>query len=158
MLSSITESWASVYANHAELRTAIAFLHIGGLVAAGGCAVAADRITLRVARQAPAIRLQALRALHGTHRAVVIGLVLVVASGVLMFGADVDALLYSKLFWLKMALMTLLIVNGRLLIGAEQRVEHGDDDGWRPLKYMAVASLVLWSLTTLVGAALPNFG
>jgi hypothetical protein len=42
MLTDLIESWNALYANHAALRTAIEFAHIGGLVAGGGCAIAAD--------------------------------------------------------------------------------------------------------------------
>jgi len=152
----LIESWASLYSSHAALRTSTEFLHIGGLVVSGGCAIAADRITLRAARDDLATRRSELRALDGTHRVVIIGLAVVIISGLLMFGADVDAFLYSKLFWLKMGLMVLLFVNGNVLLRAEHRAETGDPDGLRLLLLTAKASLVLWMLTTLAGAALPN--
>ena len=41
MLSQVIESWVSLYANHAALRTAVEFLHIGGLVVGGGCSMLA---------------------------------------------------------------------------------------------------------------------
>ena len=57
MLSSMTnllarsvEWWTAVYSNHAVLRTAVTFAHVGGLVGGGGCAIAADRATLMLAR------------------------------------------------------------------------------------------------------------
>ena len=36
MLGHVLESWVSLYANHAALRTGIEFIHIGGLVAGVG--------------------------------------------------------------------------------------------------------------------------
>ena len=36
MMSAWLDSWNALYANHAALRTAIEFAHIGGLVAGGG--------------------------------------------------------------------------------------------------------------------------
>lgn len=156
MLAHLLETWAALYSNHAALRTGAEFLHVGGLVAGGGCAVAADRITLRARRHDPAARLAELRMLHGTHRVVVAALAVVVASGALMFGADVDTFLSSKAFWLKMGLFVLLLVNGNVLLRAEHRIEAGDADSWKRLAITAKVSLALWTLTTLVGSALPN--
>ena len=67
-----------------------------------------------------------LAALKGIHRVVLAGLVVIIVSGVLLFGADVDTFLYSKVFWLKMGLMLLLMANGAVLVRAERRVERGD--------------------------------
>jgi hypothetical protein len=155
---SLLDTWSSLYANHSALRTAIEFLHIGGLVVAGGCAIAADRITLVSARQPKATRIARLESLQGTHQVVIAGLAIVIGSGILMLAADLDTFLYSKVFWLKMFFMALLLLNGSLLVRAEQRVEHGASEAWMPLTYAAAASLTLWTLTTLAGAALPNIG
>ena len=53
VLSHLLESWASLYANHAALRTGVEFLHLGGLVAGGGCAITADLATIAAARDRP---------------------------------------------------------------------------------------------------------
>jgi len=79
-------------------------------------------------------------------------------SGVLLFGADVETFLYSRIFWLKMGLMVLLLINGLLLLRGERQAQRGEPDAWARLHYTAVASLVLWFLTTLAGVALPNIG
>jgi hypothetical protein len=39
VLSHLLEAWTSLYANHPALRTGIEFVHVGGLVAGGGCAM-----------------------------------------------------------------------------------------------------------------------
>ena len=57
-----------------------------------------------------------------------------------------------------MALMALLLVNGVLLLRGERRAARGQIDAWPRLHHTAIASLVLWFLTTLAGAALPNIG
>jgi len=158
VLKDLFDTWSSLYSNHAALRTSIEFLHVGGLIAGGGCAVAADRMTLMAIRDDAGTRVLRLAALKGIHRVVVAGLIVIIISGVLMFGADVDMFLYSKAFWLKMGLMLLLIANGVVLVRAERRVEHGDQAAWTELRYTATASLVLWFLTTLAGSALPNIG
>jgi hypothetical protein len=158
VLSHLIESWVSLYANHAALRTCVEFTHIGGLVAGGGCAITADLATISAVRQGPAARTTHLILLKRTHRIVVVGLVALAVSGLLLFGADVQTFLYSRIFWLKMGLMVLLLVNGLLLLRGERRVTRGEANAWARLHYTAVASLVLWFLTTLAGAALPNIG
>ena len=158
MLSHLIESWVSLYANHAALRTGIEFLHIGGLVAGGGCAITADLATITAARDGSSSRTTQLHLLKQTHRIVVFGLVALVISGLLLFGADVQTFLYSRVFWLKMGLMVLLLINGLLLLRGERQVQRGEPRAWARLRYTAVASLVLWFLTTLAGAALPNIG
>lgn len=150
--------WTSFYANHAAARTSVTFLHIAGLVGGGGCAIAADRGTLMAARLGPDERRFHLGSLRTTHRVVLFGLALVIVSGVLQFASDVDTFLHSTLFWLKMALVALLFVNGGVLVEAERRAVLGRESAWTALRVTALTSLVLWFLTTLAGAALPNIG
>ena len=158
MFSHLLESWASVYANHAALRTGVEFLHLGGLVAGGGCAITADLATIVAARDASATRTAQLHVLNRTHHIVVAGLVLLTFSGLLLFTADVETFWYSRIFWIKMCLMALLVVNGAQLLRGERRLTRGDARAWARLHQTAVVSLVLWFLTTLAGAALPNIG
>ncbi len=158
MLSHLLESWASIYANHAALRTAIEFMHIGGLLAGGGCAVTADLATIRAAREGPAARTVHLLLLKRTHRLVVSGLAALATSGVLLFAADVGTFLYSRIFWLKMGLVVLLLVNGALIVAGEGRVQRDAPRAWTRLHYTAVSSLVLWFLTALAGVTLTNIG
>lgn len=158
MLNGLVESWGSLYSNHAALRTAIEFLHIGGLVVGGGCAITADLATITSARDNSTTRLTELHVLARTHRLVVVGLAALSVSGVLLFAADVDSFLYSRTFWLKMGLMVMLLANGALLLRAEGQAKRGEARAWARLHYTAVTSLVLWLLTTLAGAALPNIG
>jgi hypothetical protein len=158
MLSQLLESWGSVYANHAALRTGIEFMHIGGLLAGGGCAVTADLATIRAAREGLAARTVHLQLLKRTHRLVVSGLAALATSGVLLFAADVGTFLHSRIFWLKMGLVVLLVVNGLLLLAGERHVERDAPRAWTRLHYTAVSSLVLWFLTALAGVTLTNIG
>ena len=57
-----------------------------------------------------------------------------------------------------MGLIVLLLINGPLLLLGERQVKRGEPGAWARLHYTATASLVLWFLTTLAGAALPNLG
>jgi hypothetical protein len=155
-LSSFATTWGSSYANHAALRTVVTFAHVASLIVGGGAAVTADRMALGASDDAGHVT--ALDALCGTHRVVLWSLVLVVLSGLLMLAADLDALLYSRVFWIKMGLVALLIANGAALWSAEGRVRRHDTRAWRTLRMTATASVALWLLATLAGVALLNIG
>ena len=154
--SSTLQWWGDLYASHAVLRTMVAFAHIGGLAVGGGCAIAADYATLRTAPD-PAARLVHLHSIQRTHVMVIVGLILLFVSGVLLLGADLETYLDSRLFWLKMALIAALLVNGLALLRLEQRGVT-DPAGWDRVRRASIVSLALWLFTTLLGAALPNIG
>ena len=148
-------TWGSFYANHPMTRTMITFAHIGGLMLAGGAAMTADRGLLNSARRGTDSR-ASLAATRSTHGFVLWGLVLITISGLLLFAADVDTFWVSRVFWIKMALIVLLVVNGATLMRSERRASAGDASAWRTLRWTAGASLLLWMLTTLAGVALLN--
>jgi hypothetical protein len=157
-LSALAAQWASLYSNHAALRTIVVFAHVGGLVGAGGCAIAADRATLLALTRHEAERRHQVEALAGTHRVVIAGLAFIVVSGLLLFAADVETFLYSRVFWIKMALVLLLLVNGAVLTAAERSARRGAGDAWGRLRGTAMASLALWFLIAFAGVALTNVG
>jgi uncharacterized membrane protein len=133
------------------------FAHVGGLVVAGGAAIEADRVTLRRAAWSGR-RTSAFEPLSTVHQTVLVSLTVVVVSGVLLFAADVDTYLHSSVYWTKMALLALLLLNGMLMLRAERRIGSGDHAGWSALLGTARASVALWTLTLLAGVALPNLG
>jgi hypothetical protein len=151
---SVTNAWAAVYSNHAALRIGVTFCHFAGLMAGGGLAVAADRATLRLAAASEAARTAHLQELHAVHRVVVTGLVLTMASGVLMVGADLDAMAASGIFWTKMALVALLVINGVAMQRAERAALMVPERAWPRLYRAALVSLILWFLIVLVGTVL----
>jgi uncharacterized membrane protein len=157
-LGGLIEGWGQLYRNHATIETGVAFVHIGGLVGAGGLAISSDRAILRSSREDAAGRQLRLKDLAATHRPVLIGLSLVFASGLLFFLADLDTFLTSWVFWLKMGLVAALMVNGRLLLSAERAVERDptSEPGWQGLRRRAATSLLLWLVITLAGTALVN--
>lgn len=149
-------AWSSAYSSSALLRTGIGFAHVGGLLAGGGGAIVADRATIAAWRLDAGARMAQARALHGTHRLVILGLLLVSASGLLLLGADLDTYLHSIVFWIKMGFVAALILNGAVLVRAGRRAQRGDAGAWTALRYGAIASLCLWFTITLLGSALPN--
>jgi len=150
------DAWSSMYSNSAAIRSTLAFMHVGGLVGGGGCAIAADRTTLRAMRRGQAALDHELEHLRHIHRVVILGLALVIVSGVLLMFADLDAYLTSAVFWIKMALVAALLGNGALVLRGGHRTHAGDPEGPRLLRIAAIASLTLWFATTLLGAVLPN--
>ena len=152
----IVDSWASLYANSAAIRSGVAFLHVGALLGGGGSAIAADLGTLRaIKRGADALRAE-LDRLREVHRLVAVSLIVVVLSGALLVAADLDTFLASRTFWFKMTLVALLVLNGAVLAWTGARAESGDASASRRLRIAALLSLTLWFATTLLGAVLPN--
>lgn len=152
--------WADRYSNSTVLETIVTFLHVGGLLMGGGLALSTDRATLRAVRQAVHDRAQHLDSLHSVHRVVVAGLVVTLLSGVLLFLSDVKTFWGSAIFWVKMGLIVVLLVNGLVMTRAERSLRAGgadeDDRAWTHLYHTAWVSLVLWYAITLVGVALMN--
>lgn len=157
VLADWLEPWAALYGESTGWQTGVVFLHLGGLLVGGGGAVAEDIGTLRAARGDPARRVERLNLLGLAHRTVLFGLALTAATGVLMLGADFEALAGSAVFWVKMALVVVLLCNGALMIRAERGARHpgpAGDRAWRMLTRAAGASAVLWFVILLVSVLL----
>jgi hypothetical protein len=151
--------WQSIYSNSKVVSGAIMFVHLAGLLFAGGFAVAADRATLRAARSTPERRLDALNELDAVHRQVLAGLGVIFASGVLQFSADVETFATSPVYWTKMSLVALLLANGYILKRTETILRaHGGgqphDPLWNRLRKSSIASAVLWAAIVLAGTIL----
>ncbi len=157
-MADLLQTWGSFYANHAAIRTLVAFVHVGALIAGGGLAVTTDRALLKAVPSDELSRRTLLETLQSTHAFVVGSLVLITVSGFLLFASDFDTFLYSRFFWIKIGLVAALVINGVVLWGAERRALSGDRRAWRTLRVSATASIALWFLTTLGGVALPNIG
>lgn len=156
-MMSLVDDWASSYSHHPLLRTFVAFLHVAGLLVGGGFAIAVDRLTSMAAGHGP-VRSAQLHLLRSTHTAVLGGIAVLIVSGLLLLGADLDMYLYSKVFWIKMGLFGLLLVNGAWLVRAEREIGRGNTTAWTQLRAASAISLALWLATTLAGVALPNIG
>ncbi len=158
--ATLVEPWARLYRDHAALESGVAFVHLGGLLAAGGFAVAADRGTLRAYGASPARRRSHLDDLAAIHRPVLIGLTIVMMSGVLMLAADLEPLARSAVFWIKMGLVAMLLANGLGLTRTEQKLRRDPNSprDWAALRRWSAASLTLWFAVTLAGTLLTNAG
>jgi hypothetical protein len=102
--------------------------------------------------------LRHLSELRAIHRPVLAGLALTFFSGLLMLGADLEIYLDSRVFWVKMVLIGLLIANGYALRHTEALLRRGREGGWGHLRTASVASSVLWLAVVLAGTWLTNMG
>jgi hypothetical protein len=158
-LATLVAPWADFYNASKVAQTTVTFGHFGGMMTAGGFALATDRATLRVVRGEPTERSRHLRELSGIHPIVVGALAVTGASGLLMFAADLETLAVSPIFWAKMGLILLLLFNGYAMLRTERRLMAGDPAEarhWRRLRTASLVSLGLWFAVVLAGSILPN--
>jgi len=143
-VASAVESWADFYGHHQLVSVAVRYLHLAGLIMGGGTALAADRQILRAARSGPSARSGIVAALDASHRVVVPALAVVVTTGFLMTASDTETFFASRLYWSKMGLVGLLLLNGLGLLAAERAIAGERPRGWLWLGLTSAASLVLW--------------
>lgn len=159
-LVNLLEPWNRLYSHSKLTATVVTFLHVGGLLLAGGLAIAADRGTLRALRIAAHERPHHLRELGAVHRWVIGGLAIVVISGLALLASDIETFFGSGIFWVKMVLVLALLVNGLLMTRAEESLARDAGENapaWRTMHRVAVTSLGLWFVTAALGVALVNF-
>jgi hypothetical protein len=151
----LVERWARLYADSKALSAFLMFVHLGGVLLAGGFAIAADRASLLLPREPADEVLREIARLKTVHVWVLGGLGLTIATGGLQFLSDVGTYLTAWLFWVKMFLIAVLLVNGWVRLGAERAMEAGAvAPHLARFKRTSVASLVLWFAVLLAGAFL----
>jgi uncharacterized protein DUF6644 len=158
-LVNLLKPWNEYYSHSKAAETVVQYLHIGGLVLAGGLAMSADRGTLRALRIAAADRTHYTRELGAVHRWVLTGLTIVVASGVALLASDIETFFGSWVFWTKMGLVALLLLNGLQMTRVEAALRRDASDAsphWPQLRRTAITSLVLWFVITAFGVTLVN--
>ena len=155
-LARLAEPWTSLYSDSKVVSATVVFLHLVPLLLAGGAALTADRATLRASRGSVGDRSRQLGELARVHAGVWGGLALSFASGVLLFLTDVDEFLDSPLFWLKLGLVGLLLLNGFMMNRTERALAGGGNETtlWARLRTISILSLILWIATTLAGVVL----
>lgn len=158
--------WQQAYSDSKVIPAVVTTVHLVALLFGGGLAIAADRSTLRLGRSGAADETTLLAELRAVHRPVLIALVALFASGVLLTAADLETFIEAPMFWVKLGLVALLLVNGLVLERTETslralssgqtipaaRVAHL----WRRLRASAICSLGLWTATLVAGALLVN--
>jgi hypothetical protein len=167
-VDAFAEPWRRLYSHSTLVSTLVLFGHIAGLLASGGLALASDRATLRVNLTDEAERARHLGELARTNRTVMIALGVSILSGSLLFFADVELFATSPIFWAKMSVIALLLVNLALMVRVERALRAGTVGGtfesavsvrdrlWRRRRINAIASVVLWFVLVFAGSALAS--
>ena len=154
-MNSMLTAWTDLYSSSTILRSVILFCHIAGLLLGGGCAVAADLVTLLRMADGYEDPIRSFAPL-AAHRFVLVGLTTTSLSGVLLLLANLHTYVASLVFWTKMALVGALVLNGHfLMVDARRGLTGGAGDRAR-LRRAAAVSLVLWFAIALLGATMPN--
>jgi len=151
-IARLLTGWSHLY-RHTPVTTAVTYLHLVGIMVGGGVAVSTDRASLRLSPATPDWSAELAR-LAGVHRWVLTGLGLIFATGSLMALADLDGVMRSAVFWVKMGLVGLLLANGYLRMRSETALRQGVSDAWTGFRRSSGASLVLWFVVLLAGALL----
>ncbi|HEX2779426.1 MAG TPA: hypothetical protein VHM30_07995 [Gemmatimonadaceae bacterium] len=155
--------WKTLYGDSPVVATTVTTVHVVALLFGGGFALATDRSTLRALRGSSDDRRRQLAELHAVHRPVLVALAMIFVSGLALATADLETFLGSPVFWVKLALVTLLVANGALLARTEARLLRSPTAPatttdhsplWRRLRFSTFASITLWTLTTIAGTAL----
>jgi uncharacterized membrane protein len=157
VLVALAAPWARFYGHSQLASTLVTYAHVAPLVIGGGAAITLDRATIRVRHAGAEVRATHLRELAVAHRLVLSGLAVSFLSGVALLAADLETFWGSWIFWLKMALVALLVINGGVMTRHERALRDGPPDHerhWRRLHLVAIASLTLWLLVALLGVAL----
>ncbi|HEY2027051.1 MAG TPA: hypothetical protein VGG78_08585 [Gemmatimonadaceae bacterium] len=158
-LVNLAKPWAQLYSHSKTVATLVTFVHVAAVVVGGGLALSLDRATLRSRTSDDDTRTRHLADLGDAHRVVLSALALSLLSGVALVAADLDTFLGSWVFWLKMALLALLLANGAMMRRAERAIgtpESDVEELWRRLRTAAIASVTLWLVVVLAGVALTN--
>lgn len=153
--SGLIARWAHYYGDRKLVSAAVTYVHLAGILLAGGLAVATDRASLQLRPDGGRDVQIELARLYTVHRLVIFGLSFTVASGLLMLFADLQTFITSPLYWTKMGLVALLLANGYLRQRAENALRLGGA-AWTTFRRTSAASVVLWFLILLFGAFLPT--
>jgi hypothetical protein len=151
---SLIERWAHLYSDSKALSAAVNYVHLAGILVAGGFAIVTDRASLYLSPGREADVLRELERGRAVHLWVLGGLAVTVASGVLQLFSDLHTYLTSWLFWTKMGLIALLLLNGWVRLRSERGLEAGGAREWKRFHLTSAVSLALWFSVLLAGVFL----
>lgn len=159
LLEHLLSPWAKLYGDHTVVAMIVMTLHLLALLVGGGFALSADHATLHARARDHADRHYQLDRLARTHTIVIWALGVSFVSGLLLAAADVGVFLASPLFWMKLAIVALLLINGGVLRRIENAMRFGDatERRWNRLAMVSQFSIALWVAAVVVGVALTDF-
>jgi len=167
-VDAFAEPWRRLYSHSTLVSTLVTFGHIGGLLAAGGLALASDRATLSIDGSDERARRRLLDDLARQRATVNVAFAVAILTGALLFFADVEAFAASPIFWAKMALIGLLVVNLIVIARLESALRSTQLESavssarseparlWRRRRAGALISVGLWFVLVLAGSALAS--
>lgn len=157
-ITALLQPWADFHAEHTMLATALVAVHLLGLFVGGGIAIGADRRVLLAQPGTGEAYIAAGADLAATHGIVLIALTITVLSGVALAAADVGTFAVSPVFWSKMTVFGLLLLNGSRMRRTERRITGGADPAlpWNRLRRSAWLSIGGWLLLVVLGVVLAN--
>jgi hypothetical protein len=154
MLSRLVEWWAHLYGDAKFLSAAVMYVHLAGILVAGGFAIVTDRASILLLGEAQPDYARELPRIGSVHAWVLGGLTVAAGSGLLMLLADLHTYLTSGLYWVKMALIATLLANGWLRMRAENLLRDGMMSRRELFRWTSLASIGLWFAVLLAGAFL----
>jgi hypothetical protein len=153
-----TTPWRTLFERSAPVEMSVVGAHVLSMLVAGGLALSYDRASLRAARWTADVRAHHIAELHAVHRVVVAALAICMASGLLLFGADIKTFVVSVPFWIKMSLIALLLGNALVMTASEAslRLDAGGaaQVTWSRIRTSSIVSMVLWAAIVLVSIVL----
>lgn len=165
-LAAVVQPFADFYADSKALIVGATTMHIGGLLAGGGLAISCDRSILRCPRKDGLAQRRVLSDIKSTHVIVITALACIVTSGLLFLAADLTTFVSSPVYWFKMSVVAVLLLNGVRLQRAEKRLNAAawlliddaplEQKSWNTLRISAVTSVVAWFTILFCGAVLAN--
>jgi hypothetical protein len=158
-LIDLTAPWGDFMKHSKITKTIVLFLHIAPIVVGGGIAIGLDRLSLRLSKGEAADRGRHLAELAGTHNIVIYSLAVSIISGLALVASEIDNFPTSWIFWVKMAFIAILLLNGLRMKGIETSMARNgpSEADWARLHTVAVASITLWLTITFLGVALSKF-
>jgi hypothetical protein len=158
ILTGITAPWRALFDHSAPVEMSVVGVHVLSMLIAGGLAIAYDRGTLRADRWGSALREHHFAELHAVHRTVVAALAICMLSGLALFASDVKTYVGSVPFWIKMALIAMLLLNALVMTANEGTVRSNAGGeavaAWARIRTSSIVSVFLWGSIVLVSIVL----
>ena len=157
-LVQLLDPWKDVFSKSRPLEVVVIYGHLAAILVGGGIAVTTDLASLRAFRNGGEERGRQVTLLHQSHTIVVGALAVLFVTGLLLIGSDLEAFLASPWFWIKLACVALLVINGAVLYRTgEALLRDGVQAAslWGRLRLVSILSMVLWLTTLLAGTILP---
>jgi hypothetical protein len=158
-LIAAAKPWEKFYSRSSATQAVLVFTHVAGMLGGGGLAIAADRALWKARTATDEVRSRLLAEVDGVHRPVLIGMAMMVVSGVLLTAADLKTFAVSPIWWGKMVVFVLLLANGAWLQSIERGASRSPSTlgaAWSRLVLSSRLSYFLWFAVVLGGVLLKN--